>query len=145
MIIAAALLAPLALAVLPESQPKQDQPTPIHALVITGHNNHNWPYTSRVHQDTLEATGRFAVDITDDPPEVLGKADNVKAYQVFILDYNDYQDPKRWGDEAEKNFVEAVRAGTGVVAIHSADNAFPGWTEYEQMLGLMWREGTGHG
>ena len=28
---------------------------PIHALLITGKNNHNWQYTSRLHAETLEA------------------------------------------------------------------------------------------
>ncbi|HMN41036.1 MAG TPA: DUF1080 domain-containing protein [Phycisphaerales bacterium] len=124
---------------------------PIPTLLITGHNNHNWPYTSRVHKDTLEATGMFAVDITEDPGATLADAAGLAKYRLFVLDYNDYHAAKRWGEggagggAAEKNFVDAVRAGTGVVAIHSANNAFKGWREYEEMLGLMWREGTGHG
>jgi type 1 glutamine amidotransferase len=124
------------------------RPEPIHALLITGHNNHNWQYTSRVHKETLEGTGRFQVDITEDPATTLADAGGLKKYQVFVLDYNDSQAPKRWGEPggaAEKNFAAAVQSGTGVCAIHSADNAFNGWKEYEQMLGLMWREGTGHG
>ena len=36
---------------------------PIRALLLTGKNNHNWQYTSRVHEDTLEATGLFQVDV----------------------------------------------------------------------------------
>jgi type 1 glutamine amidotransferase len=122
----------------------QGQP-PIKALIVTGHNNHNWQYTSRVHADTLAWTGRFAVDITDDPATTLADAKGIAKYQVFVLDYNDSQAPKRWGDAAEKNFVAAVSGGTGVVVIHSANNAFPGWVEYEKMVGLLWREGTGHG
>lgn len=119
----------------------------IRALLITGHNNHNWQYTSRVHKETLEATGRFVVDITEDPATVLADAAALRQYQLFVLDYNDYHQPKRWGEPggaAERNFAAAVRGGVGVCAIHSADNAFKGWTEYERMLGLMWREGTGH-
>jgi type 1 glutamine amidotransferase len=118
---------------------------PIRGLLITGHNNHNWQYTSRLHKDTLEATGGFAIDITDSPGETLANRDALKHYQLFILDYNDFNSPKRWRDPAETNFTNAVRDGAGVVAIHSANNAFDGWMEYEQMLGLMWREGTGHG
>lgn len=116
---------------------------PIRALLITGHNNHNWKYTSRVHADTLEATGRFDVDITDTPEKTL--AEGLDGYRVFVLDYNDYGSPRRWGPAAEAAFVKAVSDGAGVVAIHSADNSFDGWEEYEKMLGLMWREGTGHG
>jgi type 1 glutamine amidotransferase len=118
---------------------------PIKALLITGHNNHNWPLTSRLHADTLEATGRFLVDITDTPATTLADAVAMAKYQLFLIDYNDSHEPKRWSEAAEKNFIEAVRNGAGVVAIHSANNAFKGWIEYEQMLGLMWREGTGHG
>jgi type 1 glutamine amidotransferase len=120
-------------------------PEPIRALIITGHNNHNWQYTSRMHADTLRATTRFAVDITDDPASTLADAAKVGRYQVFILDFNDDHAPKRWGATAEKNFVQAVNKGTGVVAIHSANNAFRGWKEYETMVGLLWREGAGHG
>lgn len=117
----------------------------IHALIITGENNHNWQYTSRFHKDTLEATGRFRVDITDTPASALGDAKTLAKYQVVVLDYNDIGAPKRWGQPAETAFVSAVRDGLGVVAVHSANNAFKGWTEYEQMLALMWREGAGHG
>ena len=118
---------------------------PIRTLIITGHNNHNWQYTSRVHKDTLEATGRFSVDITDEPENTLSEPGSLGKYQLVVLDYNDSQAAKRWGSAAEQNFVDAVNAGTGVVAIHAANNAFKGWAEYEKMLGLMWREGTGHG
>ncbi len=128
-------------------EPPAPRPMPINALLITGHNNHNWQYTSRVHKETLEGSGRFRVDITDDPAVTLADAAGLKKYQLFVLDYNDYHQAKRWGEPggaAEKNFTNAVQSGTGVCAIHSADNAFKGWKEYEQMLGLMWREGTGH-
>lgn len=118
---------------------------PIRTLLITGHNNHNWQYTSRVHADTLEATGRFDVDITDDPAATLADGAALGKYQLFVLDYNDSQAAKRWGSAAEQNFVQAVNAGAGVVAVHAADNAFKGWADYEKMIGLMWREGTGHG
>lgn len=117
----------------------------IHALLVTGENNHNWQYTSRFHKDTLEATGRFVVDITDTPGSTLGDAKTLAKYQVVILDYNDSHASKRWGQPAEGAFVEAVRNGLGVVAVHSANNAFKGWAEYEQMVALLWREGTGHG
>lgn len=120
-------------------------PEPIPTLLITGHNNHNWRYTSRVHADTLEATGRFDVTITDDPARTLADAAALAPYRLFVLDYNDIHEPRRWGDAAERNFVAAVEGGVGVVAIHAANNAFRGWADYERMLGLLWRDGTGHG
>jgi len=115
---------------------------PIHALILTGANNHNWSYTSRVHKDTLEESGRFQVDIADLPITSLKDPAKLKKYQVFVIDYNG----PRWGDAAEANFLAAVKEGTGVVIIHAANNAFVGWTEYEKLCGMMWITGTtGHG
>jgi type 1 glutamine amidotransferase len=115
---------------------------PIRALVLTGQNNHNWQFTSRVHEDTLEGTGRFDVDITDNPAQALANAEAIKKYQVFVVDYNG----PRWGTQAETNFMNAVKGGTGAVIIHAANNAFVGWPEYETLCGLMWINGkTGHG
>jgi type 1 glutamine amidotransferase len=116
--------------------------TPVRALIITGENNHNWRYTSRLHEETLESSGRFIVDIADDAGAALADKQKLAGYKLLVLDWNGKE---RWGDAAEANFVEAVKGGTGVVAIHAANNAFAGWSEYEQMLGLVWREGAGHG
>lgn len=119
--------------------------TRIKTLLVTGHNNHNWQYTSRVHADTLEATGKFKVDITETPASTLADPKKVAEYKLIVLDYNDSHQAKRWGQPAEAVFADAVRNGTGLVSIHSANNAFDGWADYEKMIGLMWREGTGHG
>lgn len=117
-------------------------PTPIRALLITGENNHNWQYTSSVHKDTLEDTGRFSVDVTTDPAKTLADAAGLAKYQVFVLDYNG----KDWGTQAQQNFANAVKGGTGVVVIHASNNAFRGWKEYEQIVGLCWeKDVTGHG
>jgi type 1 glutamine amidotransferase len=118
---------------------------PIKAVLITGKNNHNWRYTSRVHRDTLEATGLFEVAITDTPETDLAKPGFLDGASVIILDYNDLDQPQRWGQAAEAQFLGAVSKGTGVVAIHAANNSFKGWAEYEKMLGLLWRDGAGHG
>ncbi|MBY0308609.1 MAG: hypothetical protein K2Q09_07700, partial [Phycisphaerales bacterium] len=101
---------------------------PIRTLLLTGHNNHNWQYTSRVHAETLGDTGRFAVTISDDPARTLTQKP-AKPWQLFVIDYNDLQAPKRWGETAEKSFVQAVSDGAGVAAVHSANNAFNGWKE----------------
>lgn len=117
-------------------------PAPIRALLITGENNHNWQYTSSVHKDTLEDTGRFTVDVTTEPGKTLADAAGLAKYQVFVLDYNG----KDWGTQANQNFAKAVQNGTGVVVIHASNNAFRGWKEYEQMVGLLWeKDVTGHG
>ena len=119
-------------------RPAQEAP---RVLVISGANNHHWEFTSRRLLGMLAWRGKFRVDLTVDPAATLADAAAIADYDAFVLDYNG----PRWGEAAEKNFVEAVRGGTGIVVVHAANNAFPGWVEYEEMVGHLWREGTGHG
>ncbi len=116
-------------------------PPKIEALLITGENNHDWRWTAPNLARVLEESGRFHVTITDKPAETLADPKTRKRYQVFVLNYNG----KRWGDAAEKGFLDAVRGGVGISVIHAANNAFPGWVEYEKLVALCWRKGTGHG
>jgi type 1 glutamine amidotransferase len=116
-------------------------PERIPVLLIGGANNHDWEWTTPSLQQILEETGRFAVTVTRSPAEALADAEQLQRFRAFVLDYNG----ERWGEPAESNFLAAVRGGVGVTVIHAANNAFPGWAEYEEMVALLWREGTGHG
>ena len=113
----------------------------INTLLLTGENNHDWrrsaPYIKRL----LEDSGAFSVTISENPSETLADAAALRQYQLFFLDYNGPD----WSEHAKVNFETAVRGGTGLVALHAANNGFKGWVECEKMLGLMWREGAGHG
>jgi len=113
----------------------------IKTLLLSGANNHDWKRSSPFLRDVLERSGKFAVTMAEDPSSALGDA---KALGKVELIFSDYNGPA-WSDAAKANFVEAVRSGTGLVILHAADNAFPGWVEYETMVALLWREGTGHG
>ena len=122
----------------------QGAPPPIKALVVTGANNHDWEWTSPRIQRALEETGRFAVAVTTTPQRDLvdvATRHDAGELDLLVLDYNG----PRWGAAAERSFVQAVRAGCGVVVLHAANNAFTGWDDYEVMVGLLWRRGTGHG
>ncbi len=114
---------------------------PIRVLVVSGANNHDWQFTTPAIEAFLEETGRFEVDTTEKPAETLADAEGLAKYEVLFLNYNG----DRWGEPAETNFLAAVRAGAGVVVLHAANNAFPGWVEYERLVGDLWRDGTGHG
>lgn len=116
-------------------------PTPLPVLIVGGANNHDFAWTTPELKSVLEETGRFRVDITTTPGKDLAAPDLGQKYRAIVLDYNG----PRWGEAAERNFLAAVRAGTGVSVIHAANNAFPGWEEFEAMVGLCWRDGTGHG
>lgn len=119
-------------------------PPPVRAVVLGGANNHDWEWTNPELGRVLAETGRFEVRVVDDPvPELLAAPKNHAEGRLDVLVLN-YFGP-RWGAEAEAAFLAAVRAGCGVAVIHAANNAFDGWQEYEDMVGLLWRKGTGHG
>lgn len=121
--------------------PGESRPAPIRTLLVTGENNHDWRFTSRLHADTLEGTGRFNVVIVDDPARGLAKDEAWRGVELVVLDYNG----RDWGRPAREQFESRVRGGVGVVVVHASNNAFPGWEAYERACGLCWREGSGHG
>ncbi len=119
-------------------------PKPLRALVVTGQNNHDWRFVTPELVHSLTETGRFLVTVTETPATTLATAPEL--YQrgeldVLVLNYHG----DRWGAAAEQGFLRAVEQGVGVAVVHAANNAFPGWTEYERLVGLLWRDGTGHG
>ena len=113
----------------------------IETLLLTGANNHDWTRSTPFCKDLLEKSGKFSVTVAENPSDVLEDAEGLKNYQLFFSDYNG----PAWSETAQTNFEAAVRNGVGLVILHAADNAFPGWVEYEKMVGLLWRKGTGHG
>ncbi|MBL8749980.1 MAG: DUF1080 domain-containing protein [Planctomycetes bacterium] len=123
--------------------PSPPRPT-LPAVVLTGANNHEWQWTSNEIASALVETGAFSASVEKDPAAffVRQAAAGAERPCVLVLDYNG----PRWGAEAEATFVRMVKdEGVGVVVVHAANNAFAGWTEYEQMVGLLWRDGSGHG
>jgi type 1 glutamine amidotransferase len=53
-------------------------------------------------------------------------------YQVVISNYNG----EPWSDETKGDFESYVKNGGGFVSVHAADNAFPEWPAYNEMIGL---------
>ena len=53
-------------------------------------------------------------------------------YAVVVSNYNGEPWPREVADE----FVQYVRNGGGLVSVHAADNSFPNWIEYNQMIGV---------
>lgn len=122
----------------------------INALIVDGFSNHDWRKTSGFIKETLEETGMFEVSISttpgdpDDPawerwrPEFSG-------HDVVVLNWNNVRVPElRWPEEVERALEAYVDGGGGLLAFHSANNAFPHWAEYDRMIGIGWR-GKDHG
>ena len=111
---------------------------PIQTLLLTGANNHDWRRTAPFLRDLLQ-NHNFDVTLSEDPSSAL--AGDLSGVELFVLDYNG----PLWEEAARENFLARVREGAGVCVVHAANNAFEGWAAYEKMVGLLWREGTGHG
>jgi len=115
-------------------------PPSVPVLLVTGANNHDWQFTAPEIRTALEETERFQVTVTAQPGKDLAATD-LAQYAAIVLDYNG----PRWGEPAEQAFMRAVENGVGVVVLHAANNAFSDWDWYARLVGLCWRNGTGHG
>ncbi len=135
----------------------------IKVLIVDGQNNHNYKAMTPFMKEQLEKSGLFAVDVSTSPPAApqapKGKEEtpeqkearekkaaelkeqwakwrpSFKDYKVVLSNYNG----EKWPAEVNTAFEEYVRGGGGFLVIHAANNAFPGWKEYDQMIGLGWR------
>jgi type 1 glutamine amidotransferase len=120
------------------SSRRQSQDRPLKALIVNGQNNHNWKASSPLLKEFLEQTGVFEVDTATSPPKNSSEAEmeefrpNFSPYHVVVLDYNG----QSWPKKTKKNFVKYVKSGGGVVVYHAADNAFPEWKQYNEIIGL---------
>ena len=113
----------------------------IRVLIIDGQNNHDWKATTPVMKKELEGSGRFVVDVATSPPRGDKEAManwriDFKKYDVVLSNYNG----ESWSKEINTALQERLKSGQiGLVIVHAANNAFGGWKEYNQMIGMGWR------
>jgi type 1 glutamine amidotransferase len=108
---------------------------PMKALIIDGQNNHDWKTTTPYLKKYLEKTGLFTVDVATSPAKgenMSGFKPNFSAYKVIVSNYNG----EPWSRETQEAFEKYMRSGGGFVSVHAANNAFPEWKEYNEMIGL---------
>jgi type 1 glutamine amidotransferase len=109
----------------------------LKALIVDGQNNHdNWPETTKMMKRYLEDTGRFTVDVVTHAPK--GEDPSFRPafsdYQVVVSNFG--HGATAWPAETRTAFEDYMRSGGGFVAVHAADNSFPDWAAYNQMIGL---------
>jgi len=96
---------------------------------------HNWRLTTPVLKKELEETGLFDVTVIT-APDSDGDFSNFKPefsrYQVIVMNY----DGPDWPAGLRTEFEQYVSGGGGLVVVHAADNAFPGWPAYNEMIGI---------
>ncbi|MEZ4700057.1 MAG: ThuA domain-containing protein [Rhodothermales bacterium] len=110
-------------------------------LFLSGQNNHAWEETNVLLMNILEEPGLFEVTKTLTPPK--GSAPEAwndwhpdfGSYDVVVLDYNG----EMWPDDVKSAFESYINGGGTALMVHASNNPFPGWTAYEQMVGMLWR------
>jgi uncharacterized protein len=103
-------------------------------LLITGTDQfHDWRASLPTLREDLEKGG-FQVVVTEDPWVLT--TPGMKAYDGIVMQA---YPAARWPAPVEQALVGLVKGGMGIGIVHSADNSFPGWTEFEDMVGLLWR------
>jgi hypothetical protein len=110
----------------------------IKVLLLTGQMNihHRWEETTPYMKRMLEATGRFAVDVHTMPPKGSDLSDwdpRFEQYPVVLMNLDgDY-----WPEKTQDRFEGLVRSGKlGLVVVHSSDNAWKDWGEWNEMIAV---------
>ena len=112
----------------------------LKVLIVDGQNNHDWRASTPHLKAVLEQSGRFTVEVATAP----GKGGDMTSFQpkldgfaAILSNYNG----ELWSEATRTALVNFVRAGGGFVAVHAADNSFPDWPEYNEMIGVGGWEG----
>src|SRR4029079_7105939 len=85
----------------------------------------------------LAETGLFSVDVATAPAttgELTGFNPPLSGHGAVVLNYDAPDD--RWPAALKSAFEQYVRDSGGLVIVHAADNAFPGWEAYNEMIGV---------
>lgn len=110
-------------------------------LIIDGQNNHrNMADGTVMLKKYLEDTGLFNVEVATTPKKG-ENMDNFKPdfskFDVVLSNYNG----DSWPEATNIAFEKFIKNGGGLVTVHAADNSFPNWLAYNQMIGIGGWEG----
>jgi uncharacterized protein len=133
----------------------------IRVLIVDGQNNHVvWPKSTIMMKHYLEESGLFEVSVAR--PRYIWKAEREAAFlplagaggaellpepkpdPEFKPDFSKYDvvvsnfgwKAAPWPAETRLAFEKFMAAGGGFVSVHAADNSWPDWPEFNQMIGL---------
>lgn len=125
---------------------QKSKPLGIRVLIVDGFSNHDWKQTTAVTRWILEESGMFTVDVSTVPADSLERSTwkpAFKKYEVVIQNTNNLPNPNlKWPRQVELELEKYVKKGGGLYILHSGNNSFPHWKEYDKMIGLGWRPKT---
>lgn len=137
----------------------------LKALIVDGQNNHDWKACTPVLKWILEDCGRFTVDVSTTPASSSApkapkgaltaeqkaeqqqavakwKAAKEEAWKNYSPKFKDYDvvvcnyNGDAWPAAVKADFVDYVKDGGGLVIVHAADNSFPEWPEFNEMIAV---------
>lgn len=120
----------------------------IPVLIVDGMNNHDWPRATTILKSILTESGKFTVDVSTSPPSSASVEEWSKwkpeftKYKVVLMNFNGGHTSKgtHWPRELEQALEDYVTNGGGLVSYHAANNSFPNWQAFNEMIGLGWRD-----
>lgn len=122
--------------------------SPIAVMILDGESGgtyHDWQHITPVLKKMLDETGLFTTTVVTTPPaggDFSGFAPDFSKYQVVVMNYD--APDERWPAALKASFEQFVSNGGGFVSVHAADNAFPGWAAFNEMIGVGgWRGRNG--
>ena len=120
---------------------------PIRVMLLDGEsagNYHQWKLVTPVLKKQLDETGLFQVDVVTAPQagaDFTSFKPDFSRYQVVVFNYDAPDD--RWPAALKASFEKYMQDGGGFVSVHAADNAFPNWVAFNEMIGIGgWRNRT---
>ena len=103
----------------------------------SGGSYHNWQALTPALKKQLDQTGLFQVDVVTAPPANGDFSDfkpEFDKYQAVVMNYD--APDARWSADLKASFEKYMTNGGGLVIVHAADNAFPGWVAFNEMIGI---------
>src|SRR3954463_7944457 len=120
---------------------------PIAVMLLDGESGgtyHDWQHLTPGPKKMPEETGLFATTVVTTPPagaDFSGFAPDFSKFQVVVMNYD--APDERWPAALKTSFDRFVTNGGGFVSVHAADNAFPEWAAFNEMIGVGgWRGRT---
>ena len=133
-----ALLLSAAWSVALGAAPVRSKANPIRVLIIDGESGgpyHDWSLTTAVLKKELEDAGIFSVTVATSPrsgEDFSTFKPEFTNYQAIVLNY----DAPDWPADLCAQLDQYAKNGGGLVVVHAADNAFPGWAAFNLMTGI---------